>query len=95
MLENLLRTLLAGLQALQPSPECEAVAAKFICTYYFGLCDDQTGQVYFPSVEECVRITEDICANELEQAARLVGEEVLPHCDSIPAVAQSVDCEGS
>ena len=94
MLEDRVHYLVSGLPALNPSPECEAVAATFLCSYYFGLCDNQTGQMYSPSIEDCVRITEDVCGEVFEQAAGIVERERLPDCNSIPDAAEAVDCEG-
>ena len=94
MLEGRVSLLVTGLPALNPSPECEEVAATFLCSYYFGLCDNQTGQVYFPSKGDCVKITEEVCLAVFEQAAKIVEREILPDCNSIPEAAESVDCEG-
>lgn len=73
--------LLSGLQLLNPSAVCMEAVEPFLCLYYFGLCDNSSGQLYLLSSEECETITTETCSNEFETAVHLLGSQNLPRCN--------------
>ena len=94
--ESYVSLLLKGLHELNYSSECITAAAEFLCLYYFGLCDNLTRQVYFPSYNQCT-ITVDVYIKEFEKInehTRIFGRELLPSCDCIPKAAEPVNFEG-
>ena len=79
--ESQVSTTINGLGLLQPSMECQAVVVPFLCLFYFGLCDD-SGMLYGPSSETCVTLSTDTCQREWAIAVQILGENVLPMCDT-------------
>lgn len=86
-LEQRASLLVTGLQSLDPSQECEAVAMPFLCLYFFGLCDSN-GQVQLPSSQECETITSETCASETETVMGVFSS--LLQCESLPS--NSIEC---
>ena len=86
-LEQQASQLMAGLQFINPSQECEEVAMPFLCFYFFGLCDS-SGQVQLPSSEQCEVISSETCASEIETVTTLFGSFL--QCESLPI--NSIEC---
>ena len=85
-----MRSLIIGLQFLNPSPECEKRVMPFVCLHLFGLCNSG-GNYHTTMRETCVELSDDICAAEWKLAAEYLPE-VLPVCENLP---DDVDeCDG-
>ena len=90
-LEQQVNQLLAGLQFLNPSTECENAALPFLCRFTFPLCDS-SGDLYLPSSGECETLTTVTCAREWEEAVAFLGRERLPQCESLSERVESLQC---
>lgn len=84
--------LLDGLNAFNPSPECEAVIQPFLCLYLFGLCSS-SGVAYQPSFEECVYISTNACTSEwthLNNFLMMLELPSLPDCTSFSNTCSAI-----
>ena len=83
--------LLNGLSSplISASPECEEAVLPFLCLYLFGLCDSN-GTLYQPSSGDCVTISTVVCEREWIAATTILGPEVLPQCELLPAA--TIEC---
>lgn len=71
--------------------ECRSAAVPFMCQYLFPLCDNTTGELYLPTHEECLRISEQVCLQEWN-LARLAGfGDQLPDCSRLSIKEASGD----
>ena len=93
-LETAVQTLIGGLSLVNPSEECNEVAPPFLCFSMFGLCSNQSREIYLPSSSECRTVTEGICAEEYAAAGAIVGSDQLPQCDEFPDVSLNEECTG-
>ena len=73
--------LLSSFRLLRPSPECVAAFQPFLCLELFGSCD-ANNQLRQVTQADCVRLTTDVCSGEFNFARTILGEGVLPNCDS-------------
>ena len=83
--------LLLNLPLLSPSPECEAAIRPFLCLYLFGSCD-LNNNLHQATQSSCIRLRDDVCAQEFILAEGIVGQGVLPNCDSL--LQQEEECQG-
>ena len=83
-LEETARLLIDGLQFLNPSPECSEVAPLFLCFSTFGLCDNQSRELYRPSSGECEAVIEETCNEEFITARNILDPSQLPQCQRLP-----------
>ena len=83
-LEETAQLLIDGLQFLNPSPECSEVAPLFLCFSIFGLCDNQSREIYHPSSGECEAITKETCSEEFISARNILDPSQLPQCQRLP-----------
>ena len=83
--------LLPRLPLLSPSPECEAAIRPFLCLYLFGSCDSDNNPRQVTQAS-CIRLRDDVCAQEFVLAERFVGQGVLPICDDL--LQQEEECQG-
>ena len=86
------KQLLDGLNAFDPSPECEAVIQPFLCLYLFGLCSS-SGVAYQPSFEECVHISTNACTSEwthLNNFLMMLELPSLPDCTSFSNTCSAI-----
>ena len=92
--EQLASQLLLGLQS-SPASQCQqTVVVPFLCSFLFGLCDNN-GELYLPSSEECRVVTEDLCQSEFQLAMVLIANNAdlqLPQCETLPDT--SLDSSG-
>ena len=92
--EQTAQTTIGGLPFLNPSAECSEIAPPFLCFSIFGLCDNQSRELYLPSSQECRTVTENICAEEFVAAGAFVDSNQLPQCDEFPDVSLVQECTG-
>ena len=92
--EQQAQQLLAGLNILNPTPECRGVVEPFLCLYIFGLCDG-SGELYLPSSGECQTLTSETCAREWRMAVSLLPDDTLPKCETLPEMSQTPQCNYS
>lgn len=59
-------------------PLCQQAVLSFLCQYTFPLCDCNGGDLYLPSQEECLRISNDVCA--VEWSIVMNNGVMLPNC---------------
>ena len=92
-LEQQVNQLIAGLQFLTPSPECNEAATLLICLVYFGLCDS-SGELQLPSATQCETVSRETCASEFRMATAILGSTsvTLPQCDTLPTTSESTLC---
>ena len=83
--------LLLGLSLLSPTPECVAAIRPFLCLYLFGVCDTDN-RSYQVTQSSCIRLRDDVCAQEFVQAEEIVGQGMLPNCDDL--LQQEEGCQG-
>ena len=83
--------LIAGLQTLTPSPECDEAAIPLICLFYFGLCDSG-GELQLPSATQCETVSDTTCAREFQLATAILGSDALPGCDNLPTTSGFTFC---
>ena len=88
--ENAAKGLLQGLPLLSPSPECEAAIKPFLCLYLFGSCDTNN-QPHQALQADCVRLRDDVCAQEWTLVERLLGQGILPDCSAL--LNQEDECQ--
>ena len=69
---------------LNGSQECQDAAVPFMCQYMFPLCDNDTGELYLPTQEECLRISNQVCSQEWNIAKQFGYGDQLPHCAKLP-----------
>ena len=86
------KRLLLGLPLLSPSPECEAAIRPFLCLYLFGSCDAENN-LHQVTQASCIRLRDDVCAQEFILAEGIVGQGVLPNCDDL--LQQEEECQGN
>ena len=84
--------LLQGLPLLSPSPECEAAIKPLLCLYLFGSCDTNN-QSRQTTKDDCLRVRENVCAEEWELAERYIGQGVLPDCNSLVEDKPITECQ--
>ena len=89
--EDTANFLLPSLPLLSPSPECEAAIRPFVCLYLFGSCDSDNSPRQVTQAS-CIRLRDEVCAQEFVLAERLVGLGVLPNCDDL--LQQEEECQG-
>ena len=63
------------------SQECKAVLIPFLCQYLLTPCDER-GIAYYPSLEDCVYIRDQVCAVVWDKVVRIPDQ--LPSCESLP-----------
>ena len=66
------------------SQECQDAAVPFMCQYVFPLCDPTTGELYLPTQEECLRISQQVCAQAWNLAQQFGYGDQLPDCGKLP-----------
>ena len=74
-----IQILIGGLPLLNPSDECSEAAPPILCFAMFGLCNNQSRELYLPSSQQCILVTEGICAEEFAAAGAIFGSNQLPH----------------
>ncbi len=84
--------LLSNLPLLSPSPECEVAIRPFRCLDLFGSCDADNN-LHGVTQASCVRLRDDVCAQEFILAEGIVGQGVLPDCDDL--LQQEEECQGT
>lgn len=89
--ENTAISLLRGLQLLSPSQKCMVAIKPFMCLYLFGLCDVKN-QLHQISQADCVRIRDELCAEQWKTATMILGEGVLPDCSAYDG--HDIQCSG-
>ena len=71
-------------------PTCKDAAVPFMCQYVFPLCDSTTGQLYLPTQQECLQISQQVCSIEWFLAKSLLSD-YLPDCEKLPLQGGSGD----
>ena len=61
---------------------CAQVALPFLCQYMFPLSDCSTGTSYSATRDDCIMISEGVCANVWDLGLRFGYD--LPNCDELP-----------
>lgn len=84
---------LMALNTLSPSETCKRAVEPLLCLFFFPLCD-ANGMPRLPSLEECATVRDEMCMQEWQTAATVLGAEQLPQCDSLPEATISIDCRG-
>ena len=90
--ETIAELLLLSLPLLSPSPECEAAIRPFLCLYQFGSCDSDNN-LHQVTQASCIRLRDDVCAQEFVVAEGILGQGVLPDCDDL--LQQEEKCQGT
>ena len=62
------------------SKACAAEVKPFLCLYFFGLCDSETGVPYQPTASHCRNLRDDVCRAEWNLALQFGLP--LPDCDT-------------
>ena len=86
--------LLSSFEFVLIKKSCKSVVLPLFCLYYFGLCDGNK-RTYLPSRSDCTYITTKVCHREVKFAARFVGPDILPQCDSLPEDSFTSLCAGN
>ena len=55
-----------------------------MCQYAFPICDPKTGDLYLPTQEECLRISQQVCSHEWKLAQQFGYGDQLPECGKLP-----------
>lgn len=84
--------LLQGLPLLSPSPECEAAIKPFLCLYLFGSCD-ANNQHRQATEAACLKLRDNVCAQEWALTEKFIGKGILPDCSSLDK--QEDECHGN
>ena len=74
--------LVNGLSLLSPSPQCREAIIPFLCLSTFTLCDS-SNHLHTILREDCLKLRDDICAEEWRQAVAILGPGVLPVCEDL------------
>ena len=85
-LQGLVEEQLVGLLTLiTPSPDCESELQSFLCVEAFaGFCDS-TGTVHRTTRQECERLTNTVCAAEIQLILPLLEANGFKlSCDTFP-----------
>ena len=84
-LQRLVEEQLVGLLTLiTPSPDCESELQSFLCVEAFvGFCDS-TGTVHRTTRQECERLTNTVCAAEIQLILSLEANGFKVSCDTFP-----------
>ena len=61
---------------------CAQVALPFLCQYMFLLSDCSTGTSYSATRDDCIMISEGVCADVWDLGLRFGYD--LPNCDELP-----------
>ena len=61
---------------------CAQVALPFLCQYLFPLSDCSTGTSYSATRDDCIMISEGVCADVWDLGLRFGYN--LPNCDELP-----------
>ena len=83
--------LVNGLSFLNPSPQCRDAIIPFLCLYIFTLCDSRNN-LHTTSRDNCLELSDNICAEEWSQAVGFLGPGVLPLCEDLPDITN--ECIG-
>ena len=54
-----------------------------MCQYTFPLCDNSTTQLYLPTQERCIEISEQVCSQEWNLTTQLEYQNLLPNCTTL------------
>ena len=73
------------------SAACAAEVKPFLCLYFFGLCDSETGASYQPTASQCKNLRDDVCMTEWSLASQFGLP--LPDCDT-EFSDQALKCNG-
>ena len=65
------------------SQQCRDAVLPFMCQYTFPLCDNNTKQLYRPTQERCIEISEQVCPQEWNLTRQLGYQNLLPHCTKL------------
>ena len=71
-------------------PACKDAAVPFMCQYVFPLCDSTTGQLYLPTQQEFLQISQQVCSIEWKLATSYLGNN-LPDDEKLPLQGGSGD----
>lgn len=66
------------------SKACTAEVKPFLCLYFFGLCDSETGVSYQPTASQCRNLRDVVCMTEWNLALQFGPQFglTLPDCDT-------------
>ena len=65
------------------SQQCRDAALPFMCQYTFPLCDNNSTQLYLPTQERCIEISEQVCSQEWNLTGQLGYQNLLPNCTTL------------
>ena len=85
LLSHLISTCLLISAEQQASPACKSSAKKFICRYYFPLCNCLTGETHVPLQEDCWNLQYDVCYTEWIHFQIQGYGNILPDCRTLPS----------
>ena len=55
-----------------------------MCQYTFPICASSTKQLYLPTQEQCIEISEQVCSQEWNLTRQLGYQNLLPNCTKLP-----------
>lgn len=78
------------LRVFGASQQCAEAAIPFGCLYLFPLCDSSSGELVYPTAEECMHLSDDVCATVWAGALQNPAIAArLPDCDLLPVANSS------
>ena len=79
--------------SLYGSELCEEDLIPFMCLYLFPICD-KSGSIFYPSSQDCLYISTDVCRNEWQKVIEFGEESLLPKCNTLPTESTYRTCIG-
>ena len=72
--QGVAQLILSLIDRLDPCSECASnpQIRPFVCLYFFGLCDKDTGVSYRPCASQCKNIRDNICRDEWRRLASFI-----------------------